>query len=197
MCGTSGNLSVKVSNRPLHIAITASARDKARLTPREILLVDGQGQVLQPSHAAADGLKPSVETPLHLTLYELFPQCGAVFHVHTLYSTVLTSRLPEGAGHHHFRVERLEMLKGFNLWTQDPRVELPVFPNWLDVRRIANDARAYFARPRPMPAFLVAHHGLTAWGRDVAEAAKHVELLDFICHYLWTVGAAPRPASSA
>ena len=196
MCGTSGNLSLRIARRPLQFAITASARDKSRLTPSDILLVNERGRVLAPASRARH-LKPSVETPLHAALYELFPKSGAVFHVHTHHATVLTSRLPEGAALHAFRVERLEMLKGFNLWMQQPVVDLPVFSNWLDVTRIAAKVRAYYASPRPLPVFLIAHHGVTAWGRDPAEAAKHVELIDFICHYLWTTGAQPRPIDSA
>ena len=197
MLGTSGNLSVKVSDTPLTVAVTASGRDKGRLTAHDIVLVNDRCE------PAADGgarraavAKPSAETAIHLALYRQFPDCGAVFHVHTLYSTVLTSRLPEGVGLHQLTVERLEMLKGFNLWTQDPKATLPVFPNWLDVGRVANEVRAYFAQPRPIPAFLVAHHGLTTWGRDAAEAEKHTELVEFICRYLWTVGAQPQPAKT-
>ena len=92
------------------------------------------------------------------------------------------------------RPERLEMLKGFKWLMQDPSVTLPVFANWTDTGRIAQDVRAYFAQPRALPAFLIAHHGLTTWGRDAAEAEKHTELVEFICRYLWTVGAQPDPA---
>ena len=193
MCGTSGNLSLRIARRPLQFAITASARDKSRLTPSDILLVNGRGRVLAPTKHIPH-LKPSAETPLHTALYELFPQSGAVFHVHSHYATVLTSRLPDGAPLHTFRIDTLEMLKGFNLWSEHPAAVIPVFPNWLDVRRIAAAVRAYYARPRPLPVFLIAHHGLTAWGRDADEAAKHVELTDFLCRYLWTVGAQPDPA---
>ena len=194
MLGTSGNLSVKVSDDPLRVAVTASGKDKGSLTAQDIVLVNERGEPLARRAGRSPSAAPSAETAIHLALYRRFPDCGAVFHVHTMYSTILTSRLPEGAGLHHFRVERLEMLKGFNLWTQDPSVELPVFANWLDVGRITKDVRAYFARQQPLPAFLIAHHGLTAWGRDAAEAEKHTELAEFICRYLWTVGSQPEPS---
>lgn len=193
MCGTSGNLSLRLARRPLQFAITASARDKSRLTPSDILVVNARGRVLAPVPRPPH-LKPSAETSLHAALYERFPASGAVFHVHSHYATVLTSRLPERAGLHTFRIAELEMLKGFNLWKQHPVVNLPVFPNWLHVRRIAAAVRSYYAKPRPLPVFLIAHHGLTVWGRDAEEAAKHAELTDFLCYYLWTIGTQPVPA---
>ncbi len=33
--------------------------------------------------------------------------------------------------------------------------------------------------------FLIAGHGLYAWGRDVAEARRHVEGFEFLCECLW------------
>ena len=35
------------------------------------------------------------------------------------------------------------------------------------------------------PGFLIAGHGLYAWGRDVAEARRHVEGFDFLFECVW------------
>ena len=192
MLGTSGNLSVKVSDDPLTIAVTASGRDKGSLTAHDIVLVNDRCELVGPRRTTrAPTAKPSAETAIHLALYRRLHDCGAVFHVHTLYATALTSRLPEGAGRHAFEVARLEMLKGFNIWEQHPSVTLPVFPNWLDIDRLSRDIDTYVTRPPRVPALLIAHHGLTAWGRDAAEAEKHTELTEFICRYLWTIDAQP------
>ena len=42
--------------------------------------------------------------------------------------------------------------------------------------------------PRPrrgVPGFLIRGHGLYAWGRDIAEARRHVEGLEFLLSCLW------------
>lgn len=183
MLGTSGNLSAKLSDRPLTIAITASGKPKGGLTARDILIVDAHGRT---KHGT-----PSAETAVHLALYRRLPSCGAVFHIHTLHSTVLASRLADDKRLNEIDISRLEMLKGFNQWAQDANVKLPIFPNWADVRRIAAMVDDYYRRPRALPGLLLAHHGLTAWGADLNEALKHTELVEFLCRYLWVLGTRP------
>mgnify|MGYP001319163347 FL=1 len=45
--GTSGNLSAVVGRDPLRLAITPSGADKGRLTPDQILEIDGDGRKVQ------------------------------------------------------------------------------------------------------------------------------------------------------
>ena len=61
--GTSGNFSAVVSERPLRLAITASAAHKGKLESGQILEIDGAGR-------ARDGQagRPSAETRLHLEI---------------------------------------------------------------------------------------------------------------------------------
>ena len=46
MPGTSGNLSVKLGNRPITMAITPTSVDKGELTPNDILIVGPGGKIL-------------------------------------------------------------------------------------------------------------------------------------------------------
>lgn len=178
MLGTSGNLSIKVSNRPLTIAVTPTSVDKGELTPRDILLADTNGVVRGGRH----GVRPSAETAIHLALYQSFPACGAVFHVHTIHATlVATQFVAEGV----VSVDGLEMLKGFQTLAPGAKPQIPVFPNIDDLAEFAEHVRRHADRLRRVPGFLIAHHGMTAWGKTAQDAEKHLELLEFLCHYLW------------
>ncbi|EQD31111.1 methylthioribulose-1-phosphate dehydratase, partial [mine drainage metagenome] len=63
------------------IAITVSGRDKGRLTPADIMLMDDQARAL-------DAQCPSAEARLHAQIYRMLPQTGAVLHTHSQTQTV-------------------------------------------------------------------------------------------------------------
>jgi methylthioribulose-1-phosphate dehydratase len=124
----------------------------------------------------------SAEAPLHLARYRTDPAIRAVFHVHTVAATVL-SRLDEGAG--VVRTDGYEMhksLAGFG--THESIVEIPVFRNDQDTVALAEEIEARLGRDARVPGFLLAGHGLYAWGASPAEARRHVEGLEFLlaCH---------------
>ena len=123
----------------------------------------------------------SAETPLHLERYGTDPAIGAVFHVHTVASTVL-SRLDERAG--VVRTEGFEIHKAFGLGTHESVVEIPVLPNDQDTERLARAVASRIGPDAPVPGFLLAGHGLYAWGATAADARRHVEGLEFLlaCH---------------
>lgn len=192
MFGTSGNLSIKVSDRPLTLAITPSSVDKGALTPQDILLVTRHGAVkdgrsglprmFRVVKQRARGLRPSAETAIHVALYDAFPDCGAVFHVHTVHSTLVATML---ARRGVIALDGLEMLKGFETLAPGAPPQIPVFPNIDDLDEFAKRVAQQKARLALVPGFLIAHHGMSAWGRTAADAEKHVELLEFLCRYLW------------
>jgi methylthioribulose-1-phosphate dehydratase len=85
------------------------------------------------------------------------------------------------------------MLKGFDIWKQDPKVDLPLFENALDVKNIAREiSRRFEKKPPPLTALMVRDHGPTVWGKTVQEAYNRFECLDFILDVL-----AARAKSSA
>ena len=185
MPGTSGNLSIKVADRPLTLAVTPSSVDKGALTPRDILFVGPAGAVLR----GRRGIRPSAETAIHLALYHAFPDTGAVFHVHTVHSTLAATHLAtDGA----VSVPGLEVLKGFQtmMGNRPSTSELVVLPNIDHLGEFARNVQAHASRLRHVPGFLIAHHGMTCWGRAPEEAEKHLELMEFLCQYLWELGRA-------
>ena len=166
---TSSNFSRRLDDR--HAAITVSGRDKGRLTPEDIMVVDFDGQAVATTH------RPSAETLLHTQLYRRFPQVGCVLHTHSLVQTV-TSRLYAGAG--HVRLQDYELLKAFHgNDTHDTLLDVPVFANTQDMPGLAAQVDALLDRHQ-LWGYLIDGHGLYAWGRDMAEARRHLEAFEFL-----------------
>ena len=179
MLGTAGNLSARADDS--HFWITASGMPKGRLDEDDFLLVRAADGVV--TESARPGLKPSAETAIHGAIYTLFPEARAVLHGHSVYACLATDRIKRDAK--GLRLPALEMIKGFDVWEQNPRVDLPLFANHLDVGRVARDVMARFRKQAPaLSALLVRGHGPTVWGRSVQEAYNRFEVLEFLLSYL-------------
>jgi len=173
---TAGNISARIG--PGRAAITASGRHKGRLAAGDVLAVDLDGRALDAT-AAASGLRASAETLLHCALYRRYPGCGAVLHGHSVPATVLSRREPGQA----LRLAGYELLKAFaGVESHDAALDLPLFDNDQDIPRLAALVdRRLDAAPLPLlPAYLIRGHGVYAWGRDMAEAMRHMEALEFL-----------------
>lgn len=167
---TSSNFSARVEGSP-HVAISRSGVDKHAFAPTDVMAVDAAGRCVAP-----EGARPSAETALHLALYAHDAAIGSVLHVHSLPATVLSLR-HERAGALH--AEGLEILKGLaGVSSHETRVTLPILPNSQDMPRLAAELPGRLAPG--CPGVLIAGHGLYAWGRDVAEARRHVETFEFV-----------------
>ncbi|HTG31372.1 MAG TPA: methylthioribulose 1-phosphate dehydratase [Thermoanaerobaculia bacterium] len=176
MMGTAGNLSLRQPDGSFWI--TASGKLKGRLQRKDFLRVAPGGEVLERGRPED---RPSAETSLHDTIYGLFPEAGACFHIHSIPGNV-AARLAEGGA---LCLPPLEMIKGFGIGDEEPAVELAVFPNHAHVPRIAGEMAARFAAAPPqVPGFLIRDHGLTAWGRDADAALNHVELFEYLFGFL-------------
>lgn len=167
---TAGNFSCRIDER--FAAVTRSGIDKGAIGANDIAVV-------AIGESAPAGI--SAESPLHLGRYRTDPAIGAIFHVHTVASTVL-SRLDAAAG--VVRTDGFEMHKALGLSTHDSVVEIPVFANDQDTERLAAAVEMRLGRDAPVPAFLLAGHGLYAWGATAADARRHVEGMEFLlaCH---------------
>jgi methylthioribulose-1-phosphate dehydratase len=166
---TSSNFSRRLDER--HAAITVSGRDKGRLTEDDIMVVDLDGRAVGTDH------RPSAETLLHTRLYRRFPEIGCVLHTHSRSQTI-ASRLFAGAG--QVRLEGYELLKAFDgNTTHEAAIDLPVLPNSQDMPTLAAQVDALLDE-RQMWGYLIDGHGLYAWGRDMAEARRHLEAFEFL-----------------
>jgi methylthioribulose-1-phosphate dehydratase len=170
--GTSGNFSAVTGREPLRLAITASSLDKSRLSPDDILEIDAKGEVVKPSHG-----KPSAETLLHVAIVQAVG-AGAVLHTHSVWSTILSDY---HIGHAGFFIEGYEMLKGLEgVQTHEHREWVPILENSQDMQALASEARKTLEENVKVHGFLIRRHGMYTWGKDLPEAARHVEILEFL-----------------
>ncbi|HEX5216735.1 MAG TPA: methylthioribulose 1-phosphate dehydratase [Vicinamibacterales bacterium] len=181
--GTSGNFSAVVSQKPLTLAITPSGAHKGQLSGREFLAIDGSGRIssarrtVAPAHGARSAAKPSAETALHLLLVRQ-RGAAAVLHTHSVWSTILSGR---HAGEGGVSIEGYEMLKGLTgVTTHTHREWIPIVANDQDMTRLAGVVERTLGRHPAAHAFLLERHGLYTWGATIAEAERHVEILEFL-----------------
>lgn len=186
MAGTAGNLSARCRDDERNFWITASGLPKGSLDERDLILVQIEsGEIIERLRPEA---KPSAETSIHQVIYRLFPDARACLHIHTVDACLATARAPRNAL--DMRLPALEMIKGLDIWEEDPVVELPLFDNWLDVTRIAHEIERRFRSQLPqVPALMIRDHGVTVWGSSLQQAYNRVEIIEFIMSFLARKGA--------
>lgn len=170
--GTSGNLSAVLEREPLRLAMTPSGVDKGALRPEQILLIDEHAHVVG-EHSA----KPSDESPLHIRIAKE-RNAGAVLHTHSVWSTMLSDLYAADSG---LAIEGYEMLKGLaGIKTHEHREWLPILENSQDMTTLADDIGEMLGQYPEAHGFLLRRHGLYTWGKSLAEAKRHVEILEFL-----------------
>lgn len=163
--GSSGNLSARIDSQT--IALTRSGVHKGRLQPEsDIIAVDYAG------NARVAGQKPSAETLLHCQLYRLHPDIGAVLHGHSVAATVLSMAGP-------ISFSNYELLKAFGLTTHAHHITLPAYQNDQDIARLAALIEPDLQGELPI-GYIIAGHGVYAWGNNVEHAYWRLEALEFL-----------------
>ncbi len=169
--GTSGNFSAVMSRHPLRLAITASGVSKGEIGAKDVLLVGPEGRAV----GKAPG-RPSAEALLHVMLARR--GAGAVLHTHSTWSTLVSERHAAQGG---LALTGLEMLKGLEgVGTHQHREWIPILANDQDMARLASAAEAALDASPGAHAFLLRGHGLYTWGADLAQARRHIEILEFL-----------------
>ena len=170
--GTSGNFSAVISRRPLRLAITASGVAKDGLDPDHIVECGADGAVVGRRRG-----RPSAETLLHLEIARL-RHAGAVLHTHSVWSTIASDLHAAEGG---MAIDGYEMLKGLQgVASHVHREWIPIIGNDQDMPRLALQVRDTLGRFGDAHAFLLQRHGLYTWGETLAEAQRHVEILEFL-----------------
>jgi len=173
--GTSGNFSAVVARKPLRLAITSTGLDKGSLRPEQFLEMDETANVIR-----GNG-RPSAEALLHLAIVRSV-DAGAVLHTHSVWSTVLSGT---HARHGGIALEGYEMLKGLaGVATHKHREWLPILENTQDMVELAGRVSRTLGQTPGIHGFLLQEHGLYTWGESLAEAKRHVEILEFLMEVL-------------
>jgi len=166
---TAGNFSIRMDAG--HAAITISGKDKGRLTEADIMVVDMANNPVATHH------RPSAEAALHTHLYRRYPDVGAVLHTHSPVQTIAGLLYAE-RGHVPLRgYELFKALRGHS--THETEVDLPVVPNSQDMDVLTASVDTALDAANNW-GYLIAGHGLYAWGRDIAEARRHLDAFEFM-----------------
>ena len=156
-CGSSGNISVKLSDG---ILISPTNSSLGRLDPARIAKVGLDGSIL-------GGDQPSKEAFLHRAMYEERPEMTSVVHLHSTHSVAVSTLeeldpadlLPPITAYYVMRVGRLPLVPYF------PPGDLALAEA---VRQVAKHAHA----------MLLANHGPVVAGKSLDDAVYAAEELE-------------------
>ena len=172
LLGTSGNLSAVVQREPLRLAMSPSGVDKGELTAEQLLTVDENARIV----SAHEG-KPSDESLLHLRIVK-DRGAGAVLHTHSVWNTILSDLFAHQGG---VTISGYEMLKGLHgVRTHEHSEFLPIIENSQDMPALAELVGTTLKQHGATHGFLLRRHGLYSWGNTLAEAKRHIEILEFL-----------------
>jgi len=154
--GTWGNISSRVPGEN-YIAITPTGMSYDTLVPEDIVVVDLEGNIVRGTR------KPSIEVPLHLSIYKAREDVQAIVHTHSAYASAMAVARKEIPG----AVEDLVQIVGGNV-----RVNEYALPGTAQLG--INTVKALEGRN----AVLLANHGMLGVGRDLNEALKVCQVVE-------------------
>ena len=178
--GASGNVSARILGTDTCL-IKPSGYRFCDLEPEHFLLVD-----INTREVLKGTAKPSIETPFHTKLYLQWPDAGGVVHIHPEYSILLSTLGKE------------VVMMGLDIYGA------PALAKGVPVSKFAQPGTDELAENmvetmKEHVACLMPHHGCTAIGKSIEEAAtnaKVVEALAEINYKILLVGEpSPLPQS--
>jgi methylthioribulose-1-phosphate dehydratase len=176
MYADAGNLSIFDSESGL-VWIIAAGKDKSKLTIDDFISISlSSGNVIGETVS-----KPCVETPIHRSIFSNLLNAACVLHVHTVDSCVLKFHLTSSNRTKYQLLPNIETIKTFGNFTEKSNPSFLVLHNHEDALEICKDfSQNVHNNPPQVPFFLVEKHGITVWGKNVYEANKNLEAVDFI-----------------
>ena len=155
--GTAGNVSIFNREEGL-VAISPTGVNYSELTPEMISVVDLNGKLIE-------GLKPSSELEMHMILYRNREDVNAVIHTHPVYTTVLACLRQD-----------LPAIDYMIAVTGATKVRCAEYASY-GTKELAENA--YKAMGSSL-AVILANHGLTTAGKDIANAFNITVQVEYI-----------------
>jgi len=155
--GTAGNVSIFNREKGL-VAISPTGVNYSELTPEMISIVDLDGKLIE-------GLKPSSELEMHMILYRNREDVNAVIHTHPVYTTVLACLRQD-----------LPAIDYMIAVTGATKVRCAEYASY-GTKKLAENA--YKAMGSSL-AVILANHGLTTAGKDIANAFNITVQVEYI-----------------
>ena len=163
-----GNISARTPD-DRGIIIKVSGTSFATITADDLLFVDWEGGVFDSDSMAPSTRQPSMELRFHSWLYPLDDEIGAGVHLHSPYSTAISTNCSSGE---------------IPLIASEARTLLhrvPVIPMYpAGSQLLAEAVHDTFVEDGIMVA-VICEHGPVAIGRDLQEAYNHVDNLEHNC----------------
>jgi len=162
IAGSEGNISYRLPDGS--ILITPSGRCKGVMEPEHLVRISSTGEVLSGTE------KPSSEYRLHMFGYQKQKDFAAAVHAHAPYSTAFAlAGIPMGG------VELPEFAPVFG--------EIPL-ANYAEpgTQAVAESIGPWI---ETCHTFLMAKHGIIAFGKDLWEAYYRVEMAEHCARILW------------
>lgn len=157
---TWGNVSIRCEGKSLMI-ITPSGMSYDTLGLEDLVLVNSENQVLEGVY------RPSIETPLHMAIYQARPEINAVVHVHSLYTAAFAAARKSIP----VILEETAQVIGHEV----PVADYSVCGTTSLVKGAIN------ALARDKTAVLLANHGLVALGFGLPDALKKAHIIEKTC----------------
>ena len=163
---TSGNYSIRKDGESCYVSISGVDKSKLKTT-------DFMSYHLDYTYPEFVGKKPSDEAPIHARIYAMYPEANCVLHSHSVTNTVLS--LADKSDQIEFK--DFELLKAFSgVKTHAEAKFLTVVENTQDIIGLAKTLSA----SHDLPGILVRGHGIYVWGKDVDQAKRHLEAIEFL-----------------
>jgi L-fuculose-phosphate aldolase len=166
LCGTEGNLSIRISERT--ILSTASATCKGRIEDADLLICDQEGNLI-PSSSQRNGARLSTELKMHLRAYSERPDIFAIVHAHPVTAVGFTV-----AGKSLEQAVLPEVVCTMG--------SIPTAPYATPSTDEVPDSIGELARTHD--AILLDHHGAITFGADIWSAFYKMETLE---HFAKTI----------
>lgn len=158
------------------IWVSKSGIDKAQFDASDFITITKDGIAC----GEFEELKPSAETLIHCAVYELFPETTVILHSHSVYPVLVSSQLAD-----KLSVSGYEIQKGFEgQISHHNTLEIPIFANSQDIKTFAKTLINSKSKIQNH-SFIMRKHGTYAWGRNLFEAKRHLESLEYLCQCEW------------
>lgn len=149
------------------VVIKPSGVSYDEMTAKDMVVVDLDGNVIEGKY------RPSSDTPTHLALYKQHKEIGGIVHTHSTYATAFAQAcrsIPAyGTTHADYFYGDIPCARGLNVEEMEHYEK-----NTGVVINEAFEDKDVVA----IPACLVAHHGVFAWGKDASQAVYHATVVE-------------------
>lgn len=164
---TWGNVSAIDREKGLAV-IKPSGVSYDEMKAEDMVVVDLDGNVVEGK------LKPSSDTPTHVTLYKAFPGIGGIVHTHSTYATAWAQAgldIPNiGTTHADYFNDAIPCTA--DMTQQEVEGEYEKETGNVIVKRFKNINPAY------VPGVLVKNHGPFSWGKNADEAVHNAVVME-------------------